>query len=166
MKLFEFTMQAQALYDALVEDADSLGIDDDTREQIIADTMEGMDAEEKLESYCKIIRQLEYEEKNAAEEKKRIESVQKHYKAEIDRMKKNVADYYDATGATKAIAAGTFKVSKRRSETTEITDESLIPNEFWRIKREAMKADIKAAIKAGREVPGAALVENYSIQIK
>lgn len=39
----------------------------------------------------------------------------------------------------------------------QITDQSFIPTEFWRIKREPNIAAIKEALKDGQDVPGAVL---------
>ena len=163
MKLYEFTTAAQDLYDLLIEESD---LKDAEREQIIIDTMESMGADEKLESYCKVIRQLEADAEMLKTEKKRLDEAKSRCEKSLERMKKATLDFYNATGAEKPITAGTFRISKRKSESTKITDEQQIPEMFCKVKREVSVADIKAAIKAGREVPGAEIVENYSIQIK
>ena len=163
MKLYEFTIAAQELYDLLTEESD---LEDAEREQIILNTMASMGADEKLESYCKVIRQLEADAEMLKTEKKRLDEAKSLCEKSLERMKKATLDFYNATGAERPITAGTFRISKRKSESTKITDESLIPLEFWKVKREANVSDIKAAIKAGREVPGAEIIENYSIQIK
>ena len=41
-----------------------------------------------------------------------------------------------------------------------------LPPEFLRQKLEAKKTDIKKALKAGRTVPGAVLVEKQNLQIR
>lgn len=59
-------------------------------------------------------------------------------------------------------------VSFRRSEKVDITDESLIPKEFLKeaVTYTPDKTAIKQAIKAGVEVGGCVLTENYNAQIK
>ena len=62
---------------------------------------------------------------------------------------------------------GVFKISLRKSESTEITDLSLIPKEFLKYKDpEPNKTEIKKAIKEGREIKGARIIENESLVIK
>jgi len=48
------------------------------------------------------------------------------------------------------------------SKRVEITDESLIPEKYFRVKREVNKTAIKAAIGVGDLVDGAAVVEGKS----
>ena len=59
-------------------------------------------------------------------------------------------------------------VSFRRSETVEVADVSLLPDELKRVKTEVEpnKTAIKALLKNGQEVVGCSLVENQNIQIK
>lgn len=59
-------------------------------------------------------------------------------------------------------------ISFRKSEAVEILNDQEIPDDFVKIveERKIDKAAIKQAIKADREVPGAALVERQNIQIR
>ena len=59
-------------------------------------------------------------------------------------------------------------VSFRRSAAVTVFDEAALPAEYVaeKISKTPDKAAIKAAIKSGIEVPGAALVDNLSVQIK
>lgn len=64
-----------------------------------------------------------------------------------------------------------FKTAKvecsfRKSESTEITDIRLIPVNYLVYTPEPRKGEIKAAIKAGKNVPGVKIVEKLSIAIK
>jgi hypothetical protein len=54
----------------------------------------------------------------------------------------------------------------RKSQETVIDDMALVPQEYCRIKIEPTKSEIKKAILAGGEVPGARVVNKNSIQIK
>lgn len=67
------------------------------------------------------------------------------------------------------IETPTLKLSFRKSEAIEITDETCIPTAFqeevpatWKIS----KTKIKEAIKAGEIVPGAQIVTKQNLQIK
>lgn len=57
-------------------------------------------------------------------------------------------------------------LSFRSSKAVEVTSEALIPKEYFRIKREPDKVALSADLKAGKEIPGAALVERRRIQVK
>ena len=59
-------------------------------------------------------------------------------------------------------------VSFRKTESVEIVEESLIPEQYMREKVEVSpdKVAIKDAIKRGESVAGAMLVQNQSVQIK
>lgn len=59
-------------------------------------------------------------------------------------------------------------VSFRKSTAVNVLDESAIPAAYMaeKVTRSPDKTAIKAAIKGGEAVPGVALVENLSVQIK
>jgi len=61
---------------------------------------------------------------------------------------------------------GSFGI--RRSTKLEVYDMSKIPEEYLKIKKEVSvdKREVTNHIKAGEEIEGAALVPNYSLQIK
>lgn len=67
-----------------------------------------------------------------------------------------------------SISTSIAKISFRKSETTEITNPELIPSEYKTIKtvESIDKTAIKKAIKEGKEVAGAEIVEHQNIQIK
>ena len=59
-------------------------------------------------------------------------------------------------------------VSFRKSTAVNVLDEASIPAAYMteKVTRSPDKTAIKAAIKGGEDVPGVALVENLSVQIK
>lgn len=59
-------------------------------------------------------------------------------------------------------------VSFRKSTAVNVLDEAAIPSAYMteKVTRSPDKTAIKAAIKGGEDVPGVALVENLSVQIK
>ena len=135
-------------------------------EQTYNDTLEAIGADEKLESYCKIIRQSEADAESLKVEIDRLKD--KKLKAEnaVTRMKSAILYFLDSAGKNKA-DAGVFKVSKRRSQAVKVYDETLVPKEYFVQKKpELSKTKIKEAITAGETVQGAEMVENYSVIIK
>ena len=158
MNIFEMTVAANQLYDLLT----SGEID----EQTFNDTLQAMGTEEKLESYCKVIRQLEADAEMLKSEKERIENKKKTVDNAIGRMKKAVIDFMKASGSTKS-TAGTFTVALSTSKATKIVDESLIPKKYF-IKQEP-KIDKKAILemlKSGAKVKGCELQINEGVRIK
>lgn len=72
---------------------------------------------------------------------------------------------------TSALEGEKFKtprlsVSYRTAKAVSITDESAIPERFFKVERTLCRADISAAIKSGEAVSGAELIERTSTIIK
>ena len=158
MNLFEMTVAANELYDLLT----SGEID----EQVFADTLQAMGTEEKLESYCKVIRQLEADSEMLKAEKERIEKKKKAVENSILRMKKAVTDFMKAQGTQKA-SAGTFTVALSTSKAVNILDENKIPARF--LVEQAPKIDksaIRAELMTGAEIEGCELQINEGVRIK
>lgn len=126
----------------------------------------------KAEAYSKFILKLESEADQAAAEIKRIQAIKKIKDNTATRLRDTLRDALMVFGnenpktGNKAYETALFKLSLRKSQSVEITDENEIPDEFWAIKKEISKSTISQAIKDGLEVPGATMKENYGLQIK
>lgn len=158
MNLYEMTVAASELYDLLT----SGEID----EQTFEDTLQAMGTEEKLESYCKVIRQLEADAEMLKAEKDRIDKKKKTVENSIDRMKKAVADFMNAQGIKKA-TAGTFAVALSESKAVKVVDENKVPKMYF-IEQDP-KLDKKTILKLLREgetVEGCELQINEGVRIK
>ena len=158
MNLYEMTNNAVMLYELLQNE--------EIDEQTFKDTLSAMGTEEKLEGYCKVIRQLEADVEMLKNEKDRIDSKKKVAENSIARMKKTVIEFMKATGESKG-NAGTFTVRLSESKATSITDESKIPARF--LIEQAPKIDktaIRKELLAGAEIPGCELQVNEGVQIK
>jgi hypothetical protein len=158
MNLFEMTTSAQALYELLT----SGEID----EQTFLDTLEAMGTEEKLESYCKVIRQLEADAEMFKAEKERMAKKQKVAENSIARMKTAIIGYLKAQNTEKA-SAGTFTVALSTSKAVNITDESKVPVRF--LVEQAPKIDrnaIRRELMDGGVIEGCELQINEGIRIK
>lgn len=94
------------------------------------------------------------EEQELAKRRKVLESRCKKYK---DWLARNVEK-----------SLKTSRVTVRITDTTRcvIEDDIALPEEYWRIKREADVAGAKAALMRGHVVPGAILVHGKSASIK
>lgn len=158
MTLYEMTSNAKYLYDLLqAEEID---------EQTVADTMEAMGADEKLESYCKLIRQFEADAAALKTEKDRIADKQKTVENSITRMKTAIAEFMHAQNIEKS-AAGIFNIALSKSKAVNITDENKVPARF--LVEQAPKIDkaaIRAELMAGGEIEGCELKINEGVRIK
>lgn len=159
MTLYEMTTQAQALRDML----DNEEID----EQTFTDTLEAIGAEEKVNSYCQIIRDLDGDNAAIKAEIDRLKKRIEHNTASIDRMKQALDGFMTASGKKKE-KTPFFSVSYRKSQSVDILNEADIPQEYIKIKTETApdKVAIKAALKAGETIPGCRLKDTESIQIR
>lgn len=158
MKLYEISETARKLQELL----EAGEID----EQTVADTMEAIGAEEKLESYCCVQKNLEAEVAAYKAEIERMTARKQSLEKQIDRLKAAQVTFMEATGQKKA-KAGTFTLSLRESEAVCVTDESEIPAAFWKPQPAKLdKAAVKAALKAGEAVAGAALQTNTYLFVR
>lgn len=90
-------------------------------------------------------------------------------KARVDRLQRIIGNIVVDSGSAK-IRTDKHVYSKRKSQTVEFKDESLIPADYWKetvkVERTPVKAEIRKAIKDGKDVPGAYLATHYKGVIK
>lgn len=158
MNLYELSEQAAALQAMLTAE--------EIDEQTLHDTLEAMEAGQKLESCCKMIRNLEAEAKMYKDEKDRLADKQRKAESAVARLRQNIQNYLTQSGQRKA-SAGLFSVSLAKSESVQILNEEEIPWEF-KIPQPAEldKKGIRDAIKSGELIPGAAIIEKESVRIR
>jgi hypothetical protein len=156
--LYEMTTQANALYELLqAEEID---------EQTFNDTLEAMGAADKVESYCKVIKQLQNDVDMFKNEIDRLTARKKTTENGIDRMKAALLAFLQYSGQDK-VKAGTFSVSTATTQSVQITDETLIPCIYLVEQPPKISKDaIKKALKSGEKVNGAELVENKGVRIR
>lgn len=121
---------------------------------------------EKLESYAKVIKNIESDIDGVSKEIKRMQERKKQMELSIQRMKAVMKDTL-LTVEGNRVKGKTFNFSLRRTASVKINNEDLIPIEY-KIEQ-PMKLDkalIKDFIKKGTDVPGAEITNNLSIQIK
>ena len=103
----------------------------------------------------------------AKAEKDRLAGLQKFYENTQKRLEGALSQAMQVFGQDK-VENATMRLSLRHTTATEVDDIALLPSEFKTTKVEVVadKTAIKKAIQEGREVAGAHLVENVSLQIK
>lgn len=125
----------------------------------------------KAEAYSKFILKLDSEADQAAAEIKRIQAIKKAKENTAQRLRDTllaalmVFTEEDSKGIRR-YETPLAKISTRRSQSVEVLDDTVIPDEFWVVKKEVSKSTISQAIKDGAEVPGAQLKENISLSIR
>lgn len=156
--LYEMTGQAIALYDLLQSE--------EIDEQTFLDTLEAMGANEKVESYCQIIKQFQNDSDMYKAEIDRVTAKKRAAENAIDRMKTALLNFLRQSGQDK-VKAGTFSVWIATSQSVNIIDESKLPQEY-KIEQPPKidKAGIKKAISGGETVEGASIVINEGARIR
>ena len=165
------------LFQLTLEEMNFISMMEETGGEVTDEIMEDLairreNFQHKAEAYSKFILKLESEADIAAAEIKRIQAIKKTKDNTATRLRETLRDALMVFGnenpktGNKAYETALFKLSLRKSQSVEITDESEVPDEFWAIKKEISKSVISQAIKDGLEVPGATMKENYGLQIK
>ncbi len=156
--LYELTTQANALYELLqAEEID---------EQTFNDTLEAMGTAEKVESYCKVIKQLQSDVDMFKTEIDRLTARKKTTENAVDRMKDALLAFLKLSGQDK-VKAGSFSVSTATTQAVQITNEKLIPCIFLVEQPPKISKDaIKKALKNGETVNGAELINNTGVRIR
>lgn len=121
----------------------------------------------KAENYVKVIRSVEGDISVIDAEIKRLKELRDGKSKVVDRMKEAISTAMTAFRVDK-IETSLMKLSFRKSESVEILDENLIPEQY-KLSRVVVNPDkilIKKLIKSGESVPGAEVVEKVNLQIK
>lgn len=156
--LYEITGQVMMLQKLLEEDM----IDEST----FRDTLESLGAEEKVESICRVMKNLERKAEAYKTEIDRMATRKKTCENGVERLKKSLVEYM-STADTKKIDAGLFSVSLGTSKSVNIVNEKAIPCVYLVEQPPKInKSEISKALKAGQTVEGAELVESNFVTIR
>ena len=122
-----------------------------------------MERDTKLENVACWIKDLKVEAEALKAEKQALAERQKVAENKMESLKKYLAYALDGKAFKSIRASVTF----RKSQAVEISDIYKLDENYLRYKEpEADKTAIKEALKAGKTVAGATLVENTSVIIK
>lgn len=134
-------------------------------EQTYNDTLESLNATEKVENMCKIIRNLEAETEAYKKEKERMALKQKHCENAIKRLKESLLNYFNMTNTDK-LQTGVFKLSVGKSEKIIVNDIDKIPDEFLTyVPAKVNLIEVKKCLKAGMKIEGVEVEKNNYIKI-
>ena len=117
----------------------------------------------KVENICLWIKNLKAEAEALKAEKDAFAARQKAAENKMESLKRYISGYLEGT----SFESAKVKVSFRKSESLEILEGAVIPDEYLKFKEpEVNKTDLKKAIKGGLQLAGVSIVENQNIQIK
>lgn len=140
--------------------------EDDTQEADIENALLACadQIEEKLENCAWMYKQLEAESEAYKKEAERLTLKAKYRANSATRLK----DYISLCLQGKNIKTKTFTLSFRASESVEVLNPDLVPEQYKRVKTviEPDKTLIKPDLKAGANIPGVQLVTKQNLQIK
>lgn len=166
LTLFEIAKEYRAITDVLMD----AGVD----EQVLADTLEGeaWPLELKAQNYGFVIRNLQATaasiKEAEAQMKARRTSIENRAAALLERLKTGL----EIAGVTKLDCPHFALSIKKNPPSVDVWDEKQIPAEFMRLPEPPPpvpapdKKAIKQAIDAGKEIPGAKLVQGTRLEIK
>ena len=162
MNLYELTNDLQCAMDALQTDPE-------TGEVSGWEAVDALDVafEDKAEAYALTIKNLLAFADSADAEADKLKTRAKSAKNRAEHLREHLAQSMKAVGK-KQIETARASVKFRRSEAVLITNDSLIPEDWWKVRvtREPNKVEIKKHLKAGEVVHGAELETRMNLQIK
>lgn len=140
---------------------------DDIDSEVFQDTLDSINdaVEEKLKSIAHLIVNLEADNVGLVSEEKRIKEKRTRNEKKRERLMQLVETTLTNMNLDK-FNAGTFTYSFRKSKKVVIDDESELPSEYFAYKATVKKKEIGDAIKSGKDVPGARVVDNRNLGIK
>ena len=97
----------------------------------------------------------------------RLRAIKEKNVKNIDRIKNHILNFMKTNNIDK-IQTDLATFSTRKSKSTQIDSIELLPQEFVIVKQtfQPDKVAIKKAIESGREVAGAKVITDYTLQIK
>lgn len=121
----------------------------------------------KIENTGLFIKNLDADVAALKEEEKRLAERRKAKENKLNWTKRFLDEFLKSEGEMKFETAR-VKLSFRKSESVNIFEEMILPNEYVIEKTEYIpdKTAIKKAIKDGKSVEGAELIVNMNLQVK
>ena len=121
-----------------------------------------MALEEKLEGIGCYVKNLEAEAAALNVEEKAFAARRKKAESKAASLKNYLAGYLQGC----PFETLRVKVSFRKSESLDISEAAVIPEEYLKYSVDVNKADLKKAVKAGLVLDGVQLVQKQNIQIR
>ena len=163
MRVFELLQEYRALEDLLNEIDPTTG-EFINNEDVIKDYINNLNdtRDNKLDNIERLKREYEASSNALDSEIKRLQQFKKQKEKSIE----NLTSLQMILTQGEKIETSLYKFSTRKSKSVNIIDESLIPDEYFKIKKEVSKTEISKAINSGVNVSGAEIVEKISLTVK
>ena len=164
MTLYQINKELEKILDM----GDGEYINAETGELLYADDLTALELERdiKIDNTACYIKNLRYQAEMINAEKAALDKRMKAKNDEADKL----AEHLKAMLAGEKYESARVAISYGKSTETIINDKDLIPAEYLRTPKqpaaEPDKTAIKKAIKSGRAVPGAELLDKTNIYIK
>lgn len=158
--LYNIQNDYAALMDAIEEQEGVLT--DEQNEALIINEKE---LQVKSVSYLQVIRKSEAFISQIDDESKRLAALKKRHSKLIERLENNLLAAVNQFGD---FEVGTLTFTTKKTQSIIVDDVNSLPKEFKTIKvtESANKADLKAAIKGGKEIDGVILQTNIKLKVK
>ena len=122
-----------------------------------------MERDQKIEGIGCWIKNLLADAKALKEEKDNLAARQKAAENKAASLKEFLSSYLNGEKFKTAKVA----ISYRKSDSVVVAENAIVPEEFLKyVEPTPDKVGLKAALKAGKEIPGITLVTSQNIQIK
>jgi hypothetical protein len=159
MNLYEIQNEIQYLMN-LVDDNGELP-------EEVFDQLEKLDIAEtvKIENIGLLIKNLTAESVALKTESDALDKRRKTAENSIESLKAYLVGYLTTSGCPK-LSTARVVLSIRPSVGVVVDDESQLPGNYFKYKKELSKSTIKADIEAGIAVPGARLETRQNLQVK
>lgn len=154
MKLYELNQEIENF---------NLEIDEETGEILNSDELDKLSLERdaKIENIALWIKNLKAEAEAVKKEKDNLAKRERSLSNLADRLK----EYLGSNLNGEKFSSPRVSLSWRKSQAVEV-DEDFSDERFIRYEAKISKTDIKDALKSGKIIKGARLIENNSLQIK
>lgn len=160
MRLYDIDVNLRALWNKIAEQEGEI-----TEEDMQMLNELEIAKNDKLEGYGVIIREMKSEIDECDTEMKRIKEIADRKKNAMERLKKSLQEFMIGNEIDK-FESVKVKLSFRKSQSLEIEEDAIIPEDLMRIKKEPDKTAIKEFIVNGGELQGVHLLDKKNIQIK
>ena len=144
-------------------------IEEENEGELTAETLAELEIQEenlltKAENYVSIIKLKEGVVATVDQEIKRLQAIKKRELKVVEWLSNNLEFAVKTFGE---IEVGTNKLKLRKSSSVFVEDVNALPSEFKTVKvtEAANKAEIKKALKAGKQIEGCAIIEKQSLKI-
>ena len=137
-------------------------------EDALIDTLDGIEGEieDKADGYAKILAQMDGDVAALKEQEHRLADRRRVLENRAKRLKENLYTTMKTVGKTK-FQTQLFAFSIRKTPAAVVIDDAAaIPDKYKTYVESILKTDIKDALKAGEDLPGAHLEQGETLSIR